>query len=229
VIDLLQARSWYPDDPVHGFDHVQRVVRLAEQIAQAEGADLAIVQAAALLHDAQDFSKQPDTDPRAVHHHASADFSAEILASEGWSADRIAAVQHCIRAHRFRDRSEPPQSLEAKVLFDADKLDAIGAVGVVRAVGYALTHGSPPYTEPSARFLATGETLPGEPHSAYHEYLFKLRKLKDRLYTPTAQAIAADRHRVMEEFFEQLAAEMHYENHLPGSDGTDHRLTLPGR
>jgi uncharacterized protein len=205
---LEQARSWYPDDPVHGFDHVQRVVRLAAQIARAEGADLEIVQAAALLHDAQDRRQPPGANHRAAHHHASADFAAEILAAEGWSEERIAAVQHCIRAHRFRDNSEPPQSLEAKILFDADKLDAIGAVGVIRAVGYALTHDNPTYAEPSAQFLSTGETVPGESHSAYHEYLFKLRKLKDRLYTPTAQAIAAERHRAMEAFFEQLAAEM---------------------
>ena len=205
---LEQARSWYPDDPVHGFDHVQRVVRLAAQIAQAEGADLEIVQAAALLHDAQDRRQPPTANHRAAHHHASADFAAEILAAEGWSEDRIALVQHCIRAHRFRDNSEPPGSLEAKILFDADKLDAIGAIGVIRAVGYALTHGNPAYAEPSPQFLSTGETAPGEAHSAYHEHLFKLRKLKDRLYTPTAQAIAADRHRLMEEFFEQLAAEM---------------------
>jgi uncharacterized protein len=205
---LQQARSWYPDDPVHGFDHVQRVVRLAAQIAQAEGADLAIVQAAVLLHDAQAPHQLPDANHRAAHQHASADFAAEILAAEGWPAERIAAVQHCIRAHRFRDNSEPPDSLEAKILFDADKLDAIGAVGVIRAVGYALTHDNPPYAEPSAQFLSSGETIPGESHSAYHEYLFKLRKLKDRLYTPTAQAIAAERHRLMSEFFEQLAAEM---------------------
>jgi len=205
---LEQARSWYPDDPVHGFDHVQRVVHLAAKIAQAEGADPSIVQAAALLHDAQYRRQTPTANRRTAHHHVSADFAAEILAAEGWPEDRIAAVQHCIRAHRFRDNSEPPQSLEAKILFDADKLDAIGAVGVIRAVGYALTHDNPPYAEPSPQFLSTGETLPSEPHSAYHEFLFKLRKLKDRLYTPTAQAIAAERHRVMEEFFEQLAAEM---------------------
>ena len=205
---FIQARSWYPDDPVHGFDHVQRVYRLAMQIARLEGADLAIVEAAALLHDAHGSRKHAEASRRATHHHASADFAAEILTSEGWPAERIAAVQHCIRAHRFRDSSEPPQSLEARVLFDADKLDAIGAVGVVRAVGYALTHDNPPFAEPSEQFLATGETIPGEPHSAYHEYLFKLRKLKDRLYTPAAQAIAAERHRVMEEFFEQLRLEI---------------------
>ena len=208
---LEQAQSWYPTDPVHGFDHVQRVYHLAGRIAQAEGADLAIVQAAALLHDAQDNLQPPEVHARETHQHASASFACSILTAEGWPADRIAAVQHCIRAHRFRDNAEPPHTLEAKIIFDADKLDAIGAIGVVRAVAYAITHANPPYTEPSPQFLSTGETVEGESHSAYHEYLFKLRKLKDRLYTPTARAIAAGRHREMETFFEQLAVEMRKE------------------
>src|SRR3989304_5305697 len=200
---LEQARSWYPDDPVHGFDHVQRVVRLAARIAQAEGADLAIVQAAALLHDAHDNRQPPIANHRAVHHHASADFATEILAIEGWPADRIAAVQHCIRAHRFRDSSEPPRTLEARILFDADKLDVLGAIGIVRVVAYAVLAGQPIYVEPSPRFLATSEKELGEPHSAYHEHLFKLSKIKDRLYTPSARALAEDRHRFLAEFFER--------------------------
>lgn len=209
---LEQAQSWYPADPVHGLDHVQRVYQLATHIAQAEGADLVIVQNAALLHDAHD-DRQPHA--RNTHHYASADFAAEILAAEGWPTERIAAVQHCIRAHRFRDNSEPPRTLEAQVLFDADKLDAIGAVGVVRAVAYAITHNNPPYAEPSPQFLESGQLVEGEPHSAYHEYVFKLLKLKDRLFTPTAQAIAAERHQAMEAFFEQLRKEMNGKDQVP--------------
>jgi uncharacterized protein len=205
---LEQAQSWYPTDPVHGFDHVQRVYRLASQIAEAEGADLAIVQAAVLLHDAHDDRQPPTPDARLTHQHASAAFAAEILKNESWPAARIAAVQHCIRAHRFRDDTQQPETLEARVLFDADKLDAIGAVGVVRAVAYAITHHNPPYAPPSAQFLVSGKLQESEPHSAYHEYLFKLRKLKDRLYTPTARALAEERHRAMESFFMQLKQEM---------------------
>jgi uncharacterized protein len=202
---LEQALSWYPTDPVHGFDHVLRVYHLATHIAQAEAADLPIVQAAALLHDAND-NRLPQE--RSTHHHTSAEFAAEILAAEGWRPERIAAVQHCIRAHRFRDNSEPPHTLEARVLFDADKLDAIGAVGVVRAVAYAITHHNPAYAEPSPQFLESGQPVDDEPHSAYHEYVYKLSKLKDRLYTHTAQSIAAERHQVMKAFFEQLGKEI---------------------
>lgn len=211
---LALAPAWYPDsDAVHGFDHILRVYRLAEHLAQAEGADLEIVRAAALLHDAQGgvnsaaAGESQTSELRASHQHASADFAARVLRQQGWSAERIAAVQHCIRAHRFRDPSEQPATLEAKVLFDADKLDAIGAIGVARAIAYAVQAGQPAYALPSESFLHTGQLEPGEAHSAYHEYLFKLRKLKDRLFTPTARAIGAERHQKMAEFFERLKDE----------------------
>lgn len=204
-----QAQAWYSaDDPVHGFDHILRVYRLAERLALAEGADLEIVRAAALLHDAEG----PLTgEARAGHQHASAEFARQVLAAEGWPAGRIAAVAHCIRAHRFRDQREPPQTIEAQVLFDADKLDAIGAIGAVRVVAYAVLAGQNLYAAPSRRFVETGQKEPGEPHTPYHEHLFKLRKIKARLFTPSGKALAAERHAYLEAFFERLQAELEAE------------------
>ncbi|MBN2148384.1 MAG: HD domain-containing protein [Anaerolineales bacterium] len=200
------ARTWYPiDDPVHGFDHVLRVLALAERLAQAEGADLEIVRAAVLLHDAEGEARSNN---RLAHHHASAEFARQVLSAENWPEERIAAVQHCIRAHRFRDSSQPPQSQEARILFDADKLDAIGAIGVARAIAYAARAGQPAYSPPSDEFIKTGKRQPGEPHSAYHEHIYKLRKLKDMLHTPSARRIADERHQLMEAYFERLAAEV---------------------
>ena len=204
---IEQARAWYPgNDPTHNFDHIRRVYQLVERLALAESADLEIVSAAALLHDAQGAAPQ-GVETRANHHQASADYAHEVLQAEGWSEERIMAVQHCIRAHRFRLPVEQPQTLEAKILFDADKLDAIGAIGVGRAIGYAVRRAQPVYALPSEKFMQTGQTEPGEPHSAYHEYVFKLIHLKERLYTPTGRGIAEERHRFMTEFFERLAAE----------------------
>lgn len=204
---LETARHWYPNtDPVHGFDHIERVYRMAERLALAENADLEIVHAAALLHDIE--GSNPAGEERANHHHQSADIAAEILRAEGWPDERIAAVQHCIRAHRFRDDREPPATIEAKVLFDADKLDVLGAIGVARVIGYAVQAGQPIYAQPSVQFLATGTDQPGEPHSAYHEHLFKLSKVKDRLFTASAQKIAADRHAYLDAYFKRLIAEM---------------------
>lgn len=207
MLTIEKARAWYSDaDPVHDFDHVLRVYRMAERLAIEENADLEIVRAAALLHDAE--GSMPGSEERATHHHQSAEFAGQILAAEGWTKERIAAVQHCIRAHRFRSDGETPQTPEARVIFDADKLDVLGAIGIARAVAYATINGQPFYTEPSERFITTGEKEPGEPHSTYHEFLFKLHKIKDRLFTPTARAIAIERDAYLTAFFKRLSAEL---------------------
>lgn len=203
---IEQARAWYIDsDPVHDFEHVMRVYRTAEKLAKQEGGDLAVIRAAVLLHDT--IGSTPGSDARTSHHEQSADFAGQVLAAEGWPARQIEAVQHCIRAHRFRG-SEMPATLEAQILFDADKLDVLGAIGVVRVVAYAALNGQPAYAQPSEQFLQTGAHAPGEPHSAYHEYLFKLRKIKNRLFTSTARAMAEQREQYLTEFFQQLSEEI---------------------
>ncbi len=204
---IEQAREWYTNaDPVHDFDHVLRVYRMAERLAQEEGAEVEIVRAAALLHDAE--GSAPGAETRKSHHLQSADFARLVLEAEGWSEERIAPVLHCIRAHRFRSDGETPQTLEARILFDADKLDVLGAIGVVRTIAYSTLNHQPFYAEPSRLFLDSGIKAPGEPHSAYHEYLFKLRKIKDMLFTHAARQLAVERDRYLEEFFRQLGDEL---------------------
>jgi uncharacterized protein len=204
---IQEARGWYANaDPVHDFAHVLRVLRLAERLAHEESADLEIIRAAALLHDAE--GSAPDSAERLSHHLRSAQFAGKVLHAEGWPTERIGQVQHCIRAHRYRHDGETPQTLEARILFDADKLDVLGAIGVARVVAYAAINHQPLYAEPSARFLRSGEKEPDEPHSAYHEYLFKLRRIKDRLHTAAARALAADRDQYINEYFLRLGAEL---------------------
>jgi uncharacterized protein len=200
-----QARAWYPQyDPVHGFDHILRVYHLAERLAKAEEADIEIVRAAALLHDAS--GGETGGGKRAEHQYLSADFAHEILGAEEWPEGRIVAVQHCIRAHRFRG-DEKPETVEAKVIFDADKLDVIGAFGVARTLGYDVVMKWPFFAEPSATFIETGKQAPGETYSSYHEYLFKLGKIKERMQTKTGKKLAEERQEFLSQFFEQLAAE----------------------
>lgn len=203
---IEQARAWYDErDPVHGFDHVLRVAGLVKALGSELGADQEILRAAALLHDAAGAhpGKQGE---RAAHEQASADFAHQVLQEEGWPPERIAAVEHCIRSHRFRS-SEPPATLEAEILFDADKLDVMGAFGAARTIGFAIQGGVPIFAEPSTCFVETGKTEPGEPHSAYHEYLFKLRHVRERLHTEPARRLAEQRHAALCSFFKQLAAE----------------------
>jgi uncharacterized protein len=205
-----QAKNWYsPVDPVHGFDHALRVYKLAESIGKQLDADLEILHAAALLHDASG-AAPGDSGTRGSHEQDSAEFARSVLQEEGWSEERIAAVDHCIRSHRYRNREEP-QSLEAKILFDADKLDVVGAFGVARTIGYAVQAHRPIFSQPSQQFLRKGLKEPDELHSAYHEYLFKLRHVKDRLFTQPAKRLAEQRNQVLTQFFEQLAAEANCE------------------
>ena len=202
-----EARSYYTHaDSVHDFDHILRVLALAERVGQAEGADLEIVRAAALLHDAAG-AAPGGAGERASHHEASAEFAGTVLRAEGWPEDRIEAVQHCIRAHRFRG-TEAPRTLEAQVLFDCDKLDVLGAIGAVRVIGYAALAGQPLTGTPSERFRTTGQKEPGEPHTPYHEFLFKLTRVPERLHTPSARAIAAERNQYLADFFERLSREI---------------------
>jgi uncharacterized protein len=128
-----------------------------------------------------------------------------VLAEAGWPEARIEAVLHCIRAHRFRG-GEAPQSLEARILFDCDKLDVTGAIGVLRTVAYAALAGQPLTAEVSDSFRQTGQKQPGEPHTPYHEFLFKLSTV--RFHTPAARAIAGRRRRYMARFFERLSQEV---------------------
>lgn len=201
-----QARAFYTsEDAVHDFEHVLRVYHTAMKLGLEEGADLQILEAAALLHDSR--GAEPGGAGRAEHHLASAVFAGEVLLNEGWIPERIKAVQHAIRAHRYRGKEDLPETIEAKVLFDSDKLDVIGAIGTARTIAYSILAGEPVYERPSELFLRTGKEIEGEHHSSYHEYLFKLRKVRDRLFTDSARRMADQRHMAMAAFFEQLAAE----------------------
>lgn len=209
TITIDEAREWMDGlDPVHDFGHVYRVYLMAERLGVTEGADLEILRAAALLHDVRGSAPGGEENGRLEHHIASAEFAGEVLTERGWPEEKIRAVQHCIRAHRFRSRDEAPESLEAKVLFDADKLDVLGAIGAARTIAYAALNGEPIYAEPSQQFLETGQAEDGEPHSSYHEFLFKLRHVKDRLLTNSGKKLAEARHHYLCDFYNQLQAEV---------------------
>lgn len=198
MITIEEARQYYPPaDSAHGFDHVLRVLALAERIARAEGANLEIVRAAVLLHDV---GRAEEAQGKGCHARIGAERAREILQS--YPQDKVEAVAEAIASHRFREGPDP-RSLEAQVLYDADKLDAIGAIGVARAYAMAGYEGRPLWGEP-------GEN-PGDggvEHTPVHEFAFKLSHLKDGLFTATARQIAIERHRFLVAFFQRLADEV---------------------
>ena len=202
LINIEEARRYYTDsDAAHGFDHVLRVLALAERIGQAEGAAMEIVRAAALLHDV---ARAEEERTGACHARVGAERARQILA--GHPADEVEAVTQAIASHRFRSNEVVPQTLEAKVLYDADKLDAIGAIGIARACALAGKRGQRLWATPTTGSLAESQSTDYTP---VHEFTFKLCRLKDALFTTTARQIAEERHRYLVEFFARLEEEVH--------------------
>jgi len=205
VITVAEARRYYEGaDVVHDFDHVLRVLALAERIGRAEGADLEVVRAAALLHDVGRYEAEAAGLDHAVH---AAGRAREILTAR--PPAKVEAVAHAIAAHRFRT-GPAPATLEAQVLFDADKLDVIGAVGVARAFAYAGVHGqrlwAPVESVDVARWRVEGDDP--HHHTPVHEFVIKLACVRERLFTPTGRAIAEERHAYMVAFFQRFDAEV---------------------
>lgn len=208
MITVDQARSYYPaDDPAHDFDHVLRVAALASRLAALEGADAEIVRTAALLHDIGRAEERATGRDHAVE---SARRARQILA--GQPAERVEAVVQAIAVHRYRN-TVTPVTLEAKVLYDADKLDSIGAIGVARAYAIAGVCGQrlwarvePGYAD-RKRQQAEHHDLTAE-HTPVHEFAFKLSRVASTLFTPGARRIAEERHAFMLEFFRRLEQEV---------------------
>ncbi|MCC9076190.1 HD domain-containing protein [Litorilinea aerophila] len=203
-----EARALYVQgDAAHDFDHVLRVTRLAEQIARAEGADVTVVRLAALLHDVPVVDDGP-ADARLAHHLRAARFAGDFLAARGLGTGQVRQVVHAIEAHRFRDQTRQPETLEAQCLYDADKLDSIGAIGVGRAFAFAGAHGARLWTEPWTQAPDFPRRPQGADYTPVHEFVYKLRAVLDTLHTETARRMGARRHAFMVAFFDQLDAEM---------------------
>jgi len=183
----------------HRWDHTLRVYRLAMKIAREEHADEEVVAYAALLHDIGR-PREDESQGKIDHAREGAAMAETLLEVHGMEPEQRQKIVHCIASHRFRD-GNVPESPEAKVVFDADKLDAIGAVGIGRAFLFAGENGSRLHVEDQ-------DPLEAEPYgpedTAYREYLVKLRKIKDRLFTETGKKLALERHAFMVEFFERL-------------------------
>ena len=198
MITIEQARRHYQAaEAVHDWGHVLRVLALAERMAKAEGADLEIVRSATLLHDIARDGSHTD------HAQAGAEMARHLLA--GHPPDRVEAVAHAIAAHRFRS-GPAPQTLEAKIVHDADKLDAIGAVGVARAFAYGGLNGQRLWAEVPPGYMESEATR--HEHTPIHEYKAKLTQIRGRLLTDSGRRLAEERHAFMVTFFERLELEV---------------------
>lgn len=192
------------DDSAHDAEHIYRVLSNAMVIAREEtGVNYDILIAACLLHDIG----RPDQirDPSLCHAAVGCEKAYAFLTDNGFTSNFAASVRDCIRTHRFR-KNDQPESLEAKILFDADKLDVVGAIGIARTLVYKGTVTEPLYTRREDGTISNGAGE--EPHSFFQEYHRKLNKLYDRFYTQAGHRLAQQRRKAARDFYESLYREV---------------------
>ena len=206
--DLLEsvqkfARKHFNNSQVsHAWDHTLRVYRLCERIGSREGADMSVLLAAAYLHDIGR-AGQDASNGAMCHAQEGARIASPFIEGLPVSRNRKENIIHCIKAHRYRG-NQGPKSLEAKVLFDADKLDAIGAIGIARAYLFAGEIGARLHSPE----VKVEESRPySENDTGFREYRVKLCRIRDRMLTEEGRCLADARHSFMEDFFKRFIKE----------------------
>ena len=186
----------------HDWEHTLRVSRLCERIGAAEGVDMDVLLVAAYLHDIGR-SHQDASNGAVCHAEIGAQMAKPIVTALPLTEKQKENIVHCIRSHRFRGNNAP-KTAEAKVLFDADKIDAIGAVGVARAYLFAGEVGARLHNPD----INAEETEPySKDDTGFREYKVKLCKIRDRILTDEGKKLASERHDFMERFFKRFINE----------------------
>ncbi len=188
----------------HDWEHTMRVLSNARTIlCKIPDADSEVVEIATLLHD---ISRPEEMISKGEFCHAikGAQVAKKYLTSLRCMQIFIDKVTSCIKAHRFRSSGYIPQTIEEKILYDADKLDSIGAIGIARAFHFAGRERAKVHNTKEEALNSTSYSLDD---TAYREYLVKLSKIKDKLFTASAKRIAEERTSFMENFFKELNKE----------------------
>src|SRR6266852_7753001 len=198
------------EDAAHDYDHIVRVMALSDTIQAREGGDLTTIWAAVALHDiGQGRERRYGGD----HAFIGATMAAELLTGTPFPKDAIPAVQQAIRDHRMTGRATP-QSLEGRILYDADKLDSLGAIGIGRL--YCITGR---YNQKVYSPVPAGITEPIDPvmirslrrrpdYSPSIEFQLLFTNLPERMTTNTGRELARERFAYMQEFFTRLRQEI---------------------
>lgn len=188
--------------PSHDWQHILRVMRLAERIADTEISDIFIVRISAILHDiAREIENR--NEGKLCHAEIGSAMAYDFLIGQGLDEQRAKKISDCIKSHRYR-KNAPPSSIEAKILYDADKLDSIGAIGIGRAFLFSGEIGAKLHN-PDIDISLTEAY--GAEDTAYREYIVKLRHIYGKMLTSEGKRIARERHDFMELFFNRLKSE----------------------
>jgi len=189
-------------DQAHDVNHILRVVKTAKNLCHSEGAKLEVVLPAAYLHDCVSVPKNhPD---RVKSSQLAADRAVELLQQIGYPSEYFSAIHHAIHAHSFSAGIEP-KTLEAEVVQDADRLDALGAIGVIRCIQVSCSLGVELYSDidPFCR-----HRQPDDRRYTVDHFYTKLFKLKETMRTASARDEAIKRTAFMQAFLEQFAQEV---------------------
>lgn len=199
----------------HNFDHVMRVYNLALHLAENEEVDLDVIEAAALLHDIGGKKEVDDPTGKTDHAIESSKMAEPILNNLGYSKDKIKHIQDCIISHRYRTENKP-QTKEAKIVFDADKLETVGAIGIARAfvwVGRNNAHiyknaDIDEYAKKNLGGKINGRIQDKTKHSPQINWETKDKYILNYLYTEKAKQVAKERMIFSENFFKRLENEI---------------------
>jgi uncharacterized protein len=173
----------------HDFDHTLRVFHMATRLAQEEGADLQTVQLAALLHDVDDRKLSPETYEGKLR-------AVAFLQENGVGKEQIEMITDIISRISFSAHMAPPESIEGKCVQDADRLDAMGAIGIARTFAFGGSRG---------RRLHDPERI--DANASIQHFYDKLLLLKEGMHTATGRRLAGERDTYMRRFLEQFYAE----------------------
>lgn len=198
-----KARDLYPSsDPSHDFLHIRRVVSAAVKFAREEGADLNVVLPAAYFHD---FVNVPKNDPRRAQASTLSGIAAvEYLQSVNYPAEFFDGIKHAITTHSF-SANIPCETIEAKVVQDADRLDGLGAIGIARCFSTSTIMGRPYYSEDD---MLAENRAPDDKLFAIDHFFVKLFKTAETLQTNSARAEGARRVQFMKTYLQQLKSEV---------------------
>lgn len=218
IKDIVEQELSQEKDSTHDIDHIMRVYNLAMTIAKTEpNVNLDILQAAVLLHDIGSVKENSDPSGQTDHAVVGAVIAKPILEDFGFSADDIKHIQACILSHRYRTNYKP-ETIEAKILHDADKLDAAGAIGLARAFAWIGKHHAKIYKkvisiEEYAQDNLIGNKINGRiidksKHSVHINYETKEKFLVDNLYTASAKKIGEERMNYFKSFLDRMDREV---------------------
>lgn len=194
-----------------------RVYRLSMHLAKAvPDVDLDILRPAVLLHDIARVKEDRESSGTIDHAALGAEMAEDILKDLHYPQEDILAIKHCIRTHRFRS-NDKPKSIEAKLLFDADKVDVLGAVGIARSFMIAGQYGEQMYADVNINKYVKDNLVGGQKtgrikdiskHTPNLEFETKFKEIPEKLHTEQAKTMARERLKYMSRFFHRLKREI---------------------